>query len=294
MLTYNELIELRDKLINNEIGIELAKEQYWKDFKEGQRSWQSKDWKERRLKIIKEKCQICNSKETLTLQHLSHPKKYNEYLREITRNYANQYINSNSEIDKTEFRNHVLSDYEYIPIPLCPNCNSKNPSERVRKMPKYRCADCKHEFDEADYRSTSELISIFFEDENAYEVRDKCFVSKDKWKNRHNLSNIKYWFQRNKAKDKGSESIEKKAFLLYLNDNIKYLSFEDTITACRKCASNYDLHRMELCPKCKEFYKGIQYPTCIQCLPEEKRKAVEEQIEFGKQWREMEKRLGID
>ncbi|GAA4239747.1 hypothetical protein GCM10022291_35140 [Postechiella marina] len=294
MLTYNELIELRDKLINNEIGIELAKEQCWKDFKEGQRSWHSKDWKERRLKIIKEKCQICNSKETLTLQHLSHPKKYNEYLRVITRNYTNQYINSNSEIDKTEFRNHVLSDYEYIPIPLCPNCNSKNPSERVRKMPKYRCTDCKHEFDEANYRSASELISIFFEDEDAYEVRDKCFVSKDKWKNRHNLSNIKYWFQRNKAKDKDAESIEKKAFLLYLNDNIKYLSFEDTITACRKCASNYDLHRMELCPKCKEFYKGIQYPTCIQCLPEEKRKEVEEQIEFGKQWREMEKRLGID
>lgn len=294
MLTYNELIELRDKLINNEIGIELAKEQCWKDFKEGQRSWHSKDWKERRLKIIKEKCQICNSKETLTLQHLSHPKKYNEYLREITRNYTNQYINSNSEIDKTEFRNHVLLDYEYIPIPLCPNCNSKNPSERVRKMPKYRCTDCKHEFDEANYRSASEMISIFFEDEDAYEVRDKCFVSKDKWKNKHNLSNIKYWFQRNKAKNKEVESIEKKAFLLYLNDNIKYLSFEDTITACRKCASNYDLHRMELCPKCKEFYKGIQYPTCIQCLPEEKQKAVEEQIEFGKQWREMEKRLGID
>lgn len=294
MLTYDELIELRDKLINNEIGIELAKEQCWKDFKEGQRSWYSKDWKERRLKIIKEKCQICSSKETLTLQHLTHPKKYNEYLREITRNYTNQYINNNSEIDKTEYRNHVLSNYEYLPIPLCPNCNSKNPSERVRKMPKYRCADCKHEFDVANYRSANELISIFLEDENAYEVRDKCFVSKDKWKNKHNLSNIKYWFQRNIAKNKDAESIEKKAFLLYLNDNIKYLSFEDTITACKKCASNYDLYRMELCPNCKEYYKGIQYPTCIQCLPEEKRKAVEEQIEFGKQWREMEKRLGID
>lgn len=294
MLTYDELIELRDKLINNEIGIELAKEQCWKDFKEGQRSWHSKDWKERRLKIIKEKCQICTSKDTLTLQHLSHPKKYNEYLREITRNYTNQYINSNSKIDKTEYRNHILGDYEYIPVPLCPNCNSKNPNERVREMPKYRCADCKHEFDEANYRSAVELISIFFEDEDAYEVGDKCFVSKDKWKNKHNLSNIKYWFQRNKAKNKDAESIEKKAFLLYLNDNIKYLSFEDTITACRKCASNYDLHRMELCPKCKEFYKGIKYPTCIQCLPEEKRKAVEELIEFGKEWREMEKRLGID
>ena len=294
MLTYGELIELRDKLINNEIGIELAKEQCWKDFKEGQRSWHTKDWKERRLKFIKDKCQICSSVETLTLQHLSHPKKYGEYLREITRTYTNHYIDNNSEIDKSKFRNHVLNNYEYVPIPLCPNCMSKNPSERVRKIPKYRCADCKHEFEEAIYSSAIQLISIFFEDEDASEVRDKCFVSKDKWRDKHNLSNIEYWFQRNIAKNKDAESIEKKAFLLYLNDNIKYLSFEDTITACKKCASNYDLHKMELCPKCKEYYKGIQYPTCIQCLPEEKRKVVEEQIEFGKQWREMEKRLGID
>jgi len=51
---------------------------------------------------------------------------------------------------------------------------------------------------------------------------------------------------------------------------------------------------MELCPECKKYYKGLQYPTCIQCLPEEKRKAVLESIEFGKEWREMHGRLGID
>src|SRR5690606_24629055 len=117
--------------------------------------------------------------------------------------------------------------------------------ERVRKIPKYRSADCKYEFEEAIYRSAIELISIFFEDEDAYEMRDKCFVSKDKWRNKHSLSNIKYWFQRNIAKNKDGESIEKNAFILYLNDNIKYLSFEDSITACKKCASNYDLYKME-------------------------------------------------
>ena len=132
MLTLNELIKLRDNLINNEIGIELAKEQCWKDLKEGQRSWYKKDWKERRLKFIKEKCEICDSKETLTLQHKSHPKKYNEYLREITRAYTNNYINKNSVIDKTIFTHHVLNDYEYVPIKLCPNCKSKNPKVRVR------------------------------------------------------------------------------------------------------------------------------------------------------------------
>lgn len=294
MLTHDELIELRDKVLNNEIGVELAKEQCWKDLKEGKRSWHTKDWKERRKIFIKEKCEICSSMETLTLQHMSHPKKYNEFKREITNAYTNQYINNNTEIDKTKFRNRVLNDYEYVPILLCPDCKSKNPSERVRKIPKYRCGDCKYKFEEAIFRSASELISIFFKDEYAYEVRDKCFISKDRWRNKHNLSNIKYWFQRKIAKSKDAESIEKKAFILYLDDNIKYLSFEDTITACKKCASSYDLHRMELCPKCNEYYKGIQYPTCIQCLPEEKRKEAKEKIEFNKKMREMEKRLGIE
>tara|TARA_R110002050_G_scaffold289989_1_gene443223 strand:- start:420 stop:1277 length:858 start_codon:yes stop_codon:yes gene_type:complete len=285
MLTYHELIELRDK---------LAKDKCWSDFRERKRSWHTKDWKDRRLKFIKEKCEICSSKETLTIQHLSHPKKYSEFKREITRTYAKDYIDTNPDIDKSEFTAHVLKKYEYIPIPLCPNCMCKNPSERVRKIPKYRCADCKQEFEEAVYRSEIQLISIFYQDEDAYEVRDRCFISKDKWKNNHNLSNIRYWLQRELAKNKDAETIEKKAFSLYLNDNIKYLSFEDVITACKKCASSFDLHKMELCPICKKHYKGIQYPTCIQCLPEDKRKAAMEKIEFAKEWQEMHKRLGID
>lgn len=87
------------------------------------------------------------------------------------------------------------------------------------------------------------------------------------------MPEAKYWFLRAKAKTKYIEEIGKKSFLLYLDDNIKYLSFEDTITACRKCAYSFDIKNLELCPKCKEYYKGVQYPTCIQCLPEEKRKA---------------------
>jgi len=294
MLTYNELIELRDKLVNGEIQLEFAKAQYWNDSKEGQRSWYTKDWKERRSKFIKDKCEICNSTETLTIQHHSHPRKYSDYLREITRGYTKDYIDINQEISKSDFTDYVQKRYDYDPVPLCSNCNNKNPSVRVRKTPKYRCADCKHEFDEAIFRSANELISIFFENEDAYEVQDKCFVSKDKWKNRNNLSNIRYWLQRERAKNKDAEQIEKEAFLLHVNDCIKYLSFEDAITACRKCAYNFDIKKMELCPQCKQHYKQLQYPTCIDCLPEEKRKAALESIQFGKEWHEMHKRLGID
>jgi hypothetical protein len=294
MLTYNECIELKEKLANGEISLEFAKELYWKDYKEGQRSWHTKDWKDRRAKFLKEKCEICDSTDTLTIQHLSHPKKFSNHERKITRKYTHIFKETNSDIDKPEFKKHIVKNYDYIAVPLCTNCGDNRPNKRVRKIPQYRCAICKHEFDEPIYKSLDELITIFYTDEDALDVRDKCFVSKDKWKNIQNLSNIKYWFQREKAKIKDEEIIGKEAFLLYLTDDIKYLSFEDTITACRKCAYYYDLKNMELCPKCKVHYKGIQYPTCIQCLPEDKRKSALEIIEFGKKWQSMERELGID
>lgn len=294
MLTYTELIALRDKLANGEIGFESAQAEYWKDFKEGQKSWNTKDWKERRAKIIKNKCEICSSAETLTLQHRSHPRKYVDYVREVTRKYTEDYINANPKLDKAIFTKYILAHYDHVAVALCPKCSYNNPYQRVRKLPEYRCLNCKHEFDEPLYKTADELISIFLDNEDAMIVRDKCFISKDKWKNYHNLSNIKYWLLRNQAKNNDAEMIGKEALLQYLDDCIGYLSFKDTLTACKKCAFNYDVKKMELCPKCNDFYKGFQYPTCIQCLPEDKRKAALASIEFGKQWGQMHEDLGID
>lgn len=293
MFTYTECIELRDKLASGEIGIDLAKELYWKDFEDGKKSWHTIDWKVRREKFIKDKCQICDRKDKLIIQHLSHPKKYFEYLTEIQRKYTKDHIDINSEIDITEFRIYILKFYDYSPTTLCPSCKCSNPKQRIRKSPQYRCIECKLEFDQPVYKSIDELISIFMENENAIEVRPKCFISK-KWKNENSLSNIRYWFQRELAVTMNRATIEKEAFLLYLNAGIKYLSFQDTITACNRCASNFDLYKMELCPQCKENYKDIQYPTCIQCLPEDMRKNVLERIEFAKKMNEVHKDLEID
>ncbi len=33
-------------------------------------------------------------------------------------------------------------------VEVCPKCNSVNISTRKRKIPKYRCQDCKNEFDD--------------------------------------------------------------------------------------------------------------------------------------------------
>ncbi len=107
MLTYNELTDLRDKLLSGEVGLERAKEIYWGDFKEGKRSWHTKEWKERRSQFIKDKCEICDSNEILTIQHRSHPRKYSEYGTEVARAFTKEYINTNPEIDKSEFTNYV-------------------------------------------------------------------------------------------------------------------------------------------------------------------------------------------
>lgn len=292
MLTYNELIDIREKLANNEITIVLAKELCRKDYAEGKRSWHTDDWKHRRTSIINDKCEICTSTETLTLQHISHPKKYYEHENDVTSKYAQIYIDSNPIINKSDFSKYIKKKYNYVPTPLCPNCEKKHPKRIVRKS-QYACKACKQEFDNPIYRSVDELIATFFENEQSPQVRDKCFVSKE-WENQQNLSGVKYWLLRERSKTTNAEIIEKEAFLLYLEDNIKYLSFDDSITACKKCAAYYDLYKLELCPNCKKYYKGIQYPTCIQCLPEEKRKVALEKIEFGKEWREMHERHGID
>jgi hypothetical protein len=294
MLKYDELVELKEKLINGEITLEFANNLYWKDYKEGQRSWHTKDWKERRIKILKEKCEICESSDTLNIQHLSHPKKYSEHERETIKKYTQIIKEDFIFFDKLEFKEYIYKNYEYLAVPLCVNCGNNRPFKRLNKLPKFRCLTCKHEFDEPIFKSLEEILTIFYNDHESPFVREKCFISKDKYKNNQNLSSVKYWFQRELAKKKNENIIKKETFINYINDNIKYLSFEDTITACKKCASNYDLKNLELCPKCKLNYKGIQYPTCIQCLPDEKRKIVLEIIDFGKDWNSMHEDLGID
>ena len=294
MLTYNEIINLKSQLVNDEITLESAKNVFWADFKEGKRAWHTKDWKERRSKVIGDRCEICGSNETLTLQHLAHPKKYYEYEKEIANKYTKLYIDSTPIIEKRDFTKHVIENYDYVPISLCPKCKSRYPNQRMRKNPKYLCTACRNEFSEPVYKQVNELIELFYENKELIEVHDKCFISKDKWKNKHNLLQAMYWLQRKQAKIENADKIGKEAFMLFLEDNIKYLSFEDTITACKKCAYRFDIRNMELCPKCKTYYKGIQYPTCIQCLPDEKREAALEKIDFGKKMKEMHNNLGID
>jgi hypothetical protein len=226
--------------------------------------------------MLKDHCEKCESEDSQVIQHLSHPRKYTEIRTAIANEYTKVHLDSMPEIDITEFTTYLLNEYDYQPVSLCPNCNARKPNKRIRKKPQFLCTDCGSEFEQITNRSLSDMVSNLYQNEEAQETRDKCFTTKDEWRNKHSLLDVRYWLQRKNIEEVYDGTIQRKAFLLYLDDNIKYLSFVDTITACKKCASYYDLNRMELCPICRKNYKGIEYQSCVQCLPEEKRKIAED------------------
>jgi transposase-like protein len=292
MLTLDEHISLKADFISEKINLKEAQDILWKDFDENNRSWHTPDWKERRKLFIKDYCECCDSQENLLLQHLSHPQKFSEHKSAVTREYANAI--ENEVIGEDILIDYIKNKYDYYPVAICPKCDMWNPNERSRKLPKYLCTSCRHEFDEPKYTSLEELVSMFYNSPESTFLDIKCFISNDGWNNKHNLNNIKYYCKRNLASLKNEDAIERKAFILYLDDNIKYLSFEDTITACKRCAYYADKMRMDICPQCKTHYKGFMFPTCIPCLPEEKRNEILEQLEFNKNMNDVHRDSGID
>lgn len=294
MRTLNELINIKDKLLNKQLSISDVKIELWQDYKEGNRSWNKKDWKDRRTELLKDKCEICSSTVTLTIQHLSHPLKFVEYRQEMSEVLTSQYLDSNPVIDPIEFVTFIQDNYNFAPPPQCPECSSKKLSKRDRKKPRYLCTECRYEFDTPFHEILDALIDRLLSIDGPILDHYKYFIAKDLGNKPCTFGQVKYWAHRTKFQKINAEDIEFKSLLIYLDHAIKYLSFNDSITACKKCASYYDLYAMDLCPLCMTNYKGRQYKSCIPCLPEQKRIVAMEKIESGRKFNDMHKELGID
>ena len=48
----------------------------------------------------------------------------------------------------------------------------------------------------------------------------------------------------------------------------QYLSCQETVTFCKRCAFLWDIKGMNLCSKCKVHYKGLRFPYCFSCSKE--------------------------
>ena len=302
MMTYAETIDIREKLGKGEISPEKVREACFADMNENKRSWHTKDWKERRSHVIKDKCEQCGSEEGLTLQHLSHPEKYGKYYQDAYWHFyyiftENELGNIDIFVTKEDIESYIVDTPREV-FNMCPKCGW-NFRTRIKK-PQLVCIKCKHEFNEPAQKPLPEyfddiysgsIAPVFDKPSNAPGNRKVPYIML--------YSSIRQKIINNKIKqmmkDRFQYEIDKKSMLDYLEASIKYLSFEDTITLCKKCAFSQDIRGKNLCPVCKKNYKPMQYETCVDCLPDGERKnQIKEWIEFGKEWHDMEKALGID
>jgi ribosomal protein S27AE len=301
-MTYEETINLREKLDKDEISPDIAKEMYFTDLKNGKRSWHTNDWKERKKLIIKDKCEQCGSIENITLQHSFHPEKFNKYYFEAYMHFHTIFVEENlSILDNLTSKEDIINYIDNTPretFSMCPKCGGSYYSRR--KEPHLVCGRCKNEFNEPVSKLLPEYIDDLY---STYDISvlDRPANAPGNRKIKHIMlfSEIKRKITNQKIKEmlkvKYQFSIDKKAMIDCLDAGIKYLSFEGTKTLCKKCAFNQDINGKDLCPVCKKNYKAIQYKTCVDCLPDgELKNHIKEQYEFSKKMYEMHKDLGID
>jgi len=258
-----ELNELKLKVLNNQITVEDAKQMI---FENAKKSWHTKEWKDKRNSSLKDECEKCGSTNILTIQHTWHPKNYGECMKESTIFYYNKYEEENIKII-------VVSDSEVIrefdkedskTQQVCPVCGY-GIRERKTMLPRYICTNPRetHQSDEFEER----VIPILIDDRN---------IRRDySWKS-YERSYLKIWWKiynskRNKRMfKKYGDAIEREALVMYIDDSIRYQSFEDVITVCKKCAFNTDVNNIDLCPICMKSYKKTYYDTCLSCKLEKK------------------------
>jgi len=278
--------------IFDEISLEDAKELCYKENNKSIGSWHTKDWKERKDKIIKDKCEQCGSTNGLTLQHFTHTRNYKEIELLAFRFYYDTFTTENATIiDNLICKDDILEYIRKHPREVkmvCPIC-SANYYKR-RKAPIYVCKRCKYEFDEPISKEIPEYIDDFVLSET--EKKEIANLKKTSVKF---FSDLYPSIIGSIVRKKYLFEIEKMTMLNYLEGNIEYLSFKNTKTFCRKCAFNYDIKELDLCPKCKVNYKYIGYETCVDCLPEgELKNQIRESQAFYKEMREFHKAAGID
>ncbi|NMA84112.1 MAG: hypothetical protein GX962_09650 [Epulopiscium sp.] len=268
-MTLDELKILYHKIEENNISLEVAKEKLFT----GKRAWHEKDWAERKEKFLQSKCEQCGRTENLIVQHFWHPRKYGEYKYDAIIKYR-EIFTSETPIEKLvsmeDIQNYVKK-FKQTSKSICPICGYSY-RERKIKTPRFICTKCKHEFDvplEVAWPTFIDDLNNPIKGFKPYEVsfssiRQQLYVKKRK----------------EAVMDIYGLEIEREALLNYIKDSIRYQSFEDAKTWCKRCAFNYDKNQADLCPVCKKNYKKFWYDKCRKCAEKETEKELDAEVPY--------------
>ncbi|BCZ46840.1 hypothetical protein psyc5s11_29070 [Clostridium gelidum] len=254
-MNIDELKKLRQQLLNNEIDpFKIGSTLFVNQTK----TWQTEEWKEIRGNKIQDKCSQCESIDELRLQHTWKPRSYGIVKNEILAKYK-ELIQNEYPIDQVvkddEVQEYFKKEYEPKNREICPKCESTNIRKRTTVQPVYKCQKCNYEFDKPNYK----LVPTLIDDRNTsieLATSDKSFMTIQR-----RIGSERYY---NLIQEKYGVELEKETLTIIIDEYIKYLSGEATVTLCKRCGFAL-LQGKNLCPICKSKYKFIHSDACKEC-----------------------------
>lgn len=228
------------------------------------RSWKEKEWKDKRNEILKDHCEQCGSSGILVVQHFWHPQEWKDIINSKFKKY-HEMVALNPPMDITVLDKEVIKKFHEENVQeireVCPQCDSVNLIKRINTKPSYKCnkKGCYYEFDIAIEKKLPELID---DRDIAGGVIQPTKLHKSFTKIRNKIMHQR---RDEYIKNNYITDINREACLEYIEESLRYLSCEDTKTYCKKCATNYDINGLNLCPVCKNKNKKINNKTCIEC-----------------------------
>ncbi|MEM1054391.1 MAG: hypothetical protein AAGI52_02600 [Bacteroidota bacterium] len=220
-ITLPRTTEVHDAFRKGEIGWQEAFDR----LKKLPKPWATPEWRAYRKKHIGNECEQCGADEgPLVLQHLAQPPPFNELRRAVRRHLWDE-----------EVRVGLLPEPQEVERDVCPKCTSPN-IYFLKREGRWRCNRtrkgrriCEYHFDTPDKETLPDVKGNAARKQAVYE----------EWRARTD------------------EQVSHLAFDLSIQFHERYVSMEDVVTFCKRCAFLADQLGLEPCECGKHRPVGV-------------------------------------
>lgn len=201
-------------------------------------SWQTKQWKQRRLERLGPCCEACGTtKPPLVMQHTWHPSTIEWLFKNERRNYTEQWKEWRDARPIQVDTSHLIPDADG-----CPKCGS--PTVRFRKRAGHWKCVAMREGVTCGYTFSTPIRVVSYAAVHVLELAARKVVQE--------------------AFD-DHYGIGLRVANIALQQHLQYISLADTKTLCKRCAFVEDKTSLVLCEACKENYHSRYKPCCDAC-----------------------------
>ena len=223
--------------------------------------WHTKEWKEMRDKILAERnvceAKFCRSKENLVIHHPN--TVTDDMVFKSVWNYAFH--------DFSNLYNSVYPTKQDIKDFSVPHKGKKNEDmHRHDGCWNWHYVSTKHKNKDSPWfdDSNAQMRIVFANEYKEYNEK--------RW---HNM-----WSE---YKESNADAISNSIDTIIKKEWEKYNGLEDVQVLCKRC--HFAHHKgMDLCPVCKNGYKKKSYNTCFDCIPDDRKKQILDDIKLRREY----------